>query len=382
MTNESRIRIAIAGIGNCASALVQGIHYYTAERCSDGVVGLMHARIGGYLPCDIDVVAAFDIDERKVGKDVAAAVFAKPNCTKIFNANVPHSGVVVKMGPVLDGVSEHMSDHPDDRRFIASDVHQLSMSEVVAELKRSRAEILLNYVPVGSEQAARFYADCALEAGVAFINNMPVFIASNEAYARRFLEKKLPLIGDDIKSQLGATIIHRVLTDLFAKRGVELKRTYQLNTGGNTDFLNMKNQERLASKKLSKTEAVQSVAKTRLQDENIHIGPSDYVPWQQDNKVCFLRMEGSIFGGMPMDLELRLSVEDSPNSAGVVIDMIRCCKLALENGIAGILEGPSAYFCKHPPEQYSDDEAYQMTESFIQACSAHATLLQKEAVSL
>jgi myo-inositol-1-phosphate synthase len=342
----------------------------------------MHARIGGYLPCDIDVVAAFDIDERKVGKDVAAAVFAKPNCTKIFNANVPHSGVVVKMGPVLDGVSEHMSDHPDDRRFIASDVHQLSMSEVVAELKRSRAEILLNYVPVGSEQAARFYADCALEAGVAFINNMPVFIASNEAYARRFLEKKLPLIGDDIKSQLGATIIHRVLTDLFAKRGVELKRTYQLNTGGNTDFLNMKNQERLASKKLSKTEAVQSVAKTRLQDENIHIGPSDYVPWQQDNKVCFLRMEGSIFGGMPMDLELRLSVEDSPNSAGVVIDMIRCCKLALENGIAGILEGPSAYFCKHPPEQYSDDEAYQMTESFIQACSAHATLLQKEAVSL
>ena len=382
MTNESRIRIAIAGIGNCASALIQGIHHYTAERCSDGVVGLMHARIGGYLPCDIDVVAAFDIDERKVGTDVAAAIFAKPNCTKIFNPDVPASGVVVKMGPLLDGVSEHMSDHPDDRRFIPSEVHQLSMSEVVAELKRSRAEILLNYVPVGSEQAARFYADCALEAGVAFINNMPVFIASNESYARRFLEKKLPLIGDDIKSQLGATIIHRVLTDLFAKRGVELKRTYQLNTGGNTDFLNMKNQDRLASKKLSKTEAVQSVAKTRLQDENIHVGPSDYVPWQQDNKVCFLRMEGSIFGGMPMDLELRLSVEDSPNSAGVVIDMIRCCKLALENGISGILEGPSAYFCKHPPEQYSDDEAYQMTESFIQACSAHASILRKEAVSL
>jgi myo-inositol-1-phosphate synthase len=211
---------------------------------------------------------------------------------------------------------------------------------------------------------------------------MPVFIASNEAYARRFLEKKLPLIGDDIKSQLGATIIHRVLTDLFAKRGVELKRTYQLNTGGNTDFLNMKNQDRLKSKKISKTEAVQSVTKIRLEDENIHIGPSDYVPWQQDNKICFLRMEGNIFGGIPMELEMRLSVEDSPNSAGVVIDMIRCCKLALEHGIGGILEGPSAYFCKHPPEQYSDDEAYQMTESFIQACSARATITQQEPVSL
>jgi myo-inositol-1-phosphate synthase len=382
MTSDRRIRIAIAGIGNCASALIQGINYYTAERCSESVVGLMHARIGGYLPCDIEVVAAFDIDARKVGTDVADAIFAKPNCTKIFNPHVPATGVVVQMGPILDGVSEHMSDHPDDRRFIPSDAHQPAMSEVVAELKRCRAEILLNYVPVGSEQAACFYADCALEAGVAFINNMPVFIASNEAYARRFLEKKLPLIGDDIKSQLGATIIHRVLTDLFAKRGVELKRTYQLNTGGNTDFLNMKNQDRLKSKKISKTEAVQSVTKTRLEDENIHVGPSDYVPWQQDNKICFLRMEGSIFGGMPMDLELRLSVEDSPNSAGVVIDMIRCCKLALENGIAGILEGPSAYFCKHPPEQYSDDEAYQMTESFIQACSARAANTQQKAVCL
>ena len=382
MTSNRRIRIAIAGVGNCASALVQGINFYTAERCGDGVVGLMHARIGGYLPCDIEVVAAFDIDARKVGMDVADAIFAKPNCTKIFNPDVPATGVVVQMGPLLDGVSEHMSDHPDDRRFIPSDARPLSMSEAVAELKRCRADILLNYVPVGSERAACFYADCALEAGIAFINNMPVFIASNETYARRFLEKKLPLIGDDIKSQLGATIIHRVLTDLFAKRGVELKRTYQLNTGGNTDFLNMKNQDRLKSKKISKTEAVQSVTKTRLEDENIHVGPSDYVPWQQDNKICFLRMEGSIFGGMPMDLELRLSVEDSPNSAGVVIDMIRCCKLALENGIAGILEGPSAYFCKHPPEQYSDDEAYQMTESFIQACSARAAIVQPKAVCL
>ena len=382
MTNDGCIRIAIAGIGNCASALLQGIHYYTPEQCNEGVVGLMHARIGGYLPCDIRVVAAFDVDVRKVGTDVTSAIFAKPNCTKIFHPDIPASGVVVQMGPVLDGISEHMSDHPDDRRFIPAEVPQLSMSEVVAELKRSRAEILLNYVPVGSEQAARFYAECALEAGVAFINNMPVFIASNEVYARRFLEKNLPVIGDDIKSQLGATIIHRVLTDLFSKRGVELKRTYQLNTGGNTDFLNMKNQDRLKSKKISKTEAVQSVTKTRLEDENIHVGPSDYVPWQQDNKVCFLRMEGSIFGGMPMELELRLSVEDSPNSAGVVIDMIRCCKLALENGIGGILEGPSAYFCKHPPEQYSDDEAYQMTETFIQACSLRASTTHQEAVCL
>ncbi len=382
MTNNGPIRIAIAGIGNCASALIQGIHYYTAEQCADGVVGLMHARIGGYLPCDIRVVAAFDIDARKVGADVASAIFAKPNCTRIFEPNIPATGVTVQMGPVLDGVSEHMGDYPDDRRFIASDARALNMAEIVAELKRSRAEILLNYVPVGSEQAARFYAECALEAGVAFINNMPVFIASNESYARRFLEKNLPLIGDDIKSQLGATIIHRVLTDLFAKRGVELKRTYQLNTGGNTDFLNMKNQDRLKSKKISKTEAVQSVTKTRMEDENIHIGPSDYVPWQQDNKICFLRMEGSIFGNTSVDLELRLSVEDSPNSAGVVIDMIRCCKLALENGIGGILEGPSAYFCKHPPEQYSDDEAYLMTETFIQACSVRVATTQQEPVCL
>ena len=228
----------------------------------------------------------------------------------------------------------------------------------------------MNYVPVGSEEAARFYAECALEADVAFINNMPVFLASNEAVAEKFRARNLPIIGDDIKSQLGATIAHRVLTDLFAKRGVKLLRTYQLNTGGNTDFLNMKNQERLVSKKTSKTEAVQSVAKKRIADDNIHVGPSDYVPWQNDNKVCFLRMEGHLFGDTPMDLELRLSVEDSPNSAGVVIDMIRCCKLALQNGVGGVLEGPSAYFCKHPPRQFTDDEAYKMVEAFIRTHTA------------
>ncbi len=368
--NRDNIRIAIAGVGNCASSLIQGIHYYTAERCREGAVGLMHTEIGGYLPSDIKIVAAFDVDARKVGLDVHRAIFSKPNCTKIFQGDIPDSNVLVRMGSVLDGISEHMADYDDDRTYVRSEARELTKDEVVRELKLSGAEILLNYMPVGSEQAARFYAECALEADVAFINNMPVFIASDPAFAERFKARNLPIIGDDIKSQLGATIVHRVLTDLFGKRGVKLLRTYQLNTGGNTDFLNMKNQERLKSKKTSKTEAVQSVAKKRIEDENIHVGPSDYVPWQNDNKLCFLRIEGHLFGDVPMELELRLSVEDSPNSAGVVIDMIRCCKLALENGVGGVLEGPSAYFCKHPLRQYTDDEAYAMTEAFIRAHTA------------
>ena len=382
--NRDSIRIAIAGIGNCASSLIQGLHYYTPDRCREGVVGLMHTEIGGYLPSDIKVVAAFDVDTRKVGVDVHKAIFCKPNCTKVFQADIPQSGVIVRMGQVLDGISEHMSDYSDDRTVIRSDAAQLSKAEIVGELRRSGADMLLNYVPVGSEQAARFYAECALEAGIAFVNNMPAFIASDVTFAERFKRANLPIIGDDIKSQLGATIVHRVLTDLFAKRGVKLLRTYQLNTGGNTDFLNMKNQDRLKSKKESKTEAVQSVAKKRIEDENIHVGPSDYVPWQNDNKICFLRIEGHLFGDMPMELELRLSVEDSPNSAGVVIDMVRCCKLALENGIGGVLEGPSAYFCKHPIVQYTDDVAYTMTEAFIRAYgqkspAAAATALEASA---
>ena len=376
MTRDS-IRIAIAGVGNCASSLIQGIHYYTPERCREGVVGLMHTEIGGYLPCDIKVVAAFDVDTRKVGTDLSRAIFSKPNCTKVFQGDVPETGVIVRMGPVLDGISDHMADYSDERTLLRSDARELTRAEVVEELKRSGAEILLNYVPVGSEQAARFYAECALEAGIGFINNMPVFIASDEAFAERFRARNLPIIGDDIKSQLGATIAHRVLTDLFAKRGVKLLRTYQLNTGGNTDFLNMKNQDRLKSKKTSKTEAVQSVAKKRMADDNIHVGPSDYVPWQNDNKVCFLRMEGHLFGDVPMELELRLSVEDSPNSAGVVIDMIRCCKLALQNGVGGVLEGPSAYFCKHPLRQYTDDDAYKMVEAFIRAHTPKLHALSK-----
>lgn len=365
MAKTNGIRIGIAGLGNCASSLIQGVHHYTAERCRGGVNGLMHPEIGGYLPCDIEVVSAFDVDARKVGQDVGRAIFAKPNCTKVFHPDVPEIGVTVQMGPVLDGISEHMTDYAEDRTFIRSDAREMTKEEIVRQLKQSGTEVLLNYVPVGSEKAARFYAECALEAGVAFINNMPVFIASDKNFAERFKARNLPIIGDDIKSQLGATITHRILTDLFAKRGVKLVRTYQLNTGGNTDFLNMKNQDRLRSKKTSKTEAVQSVAKKRIEDENIHVGPSDYVPWQKDNKICFIRMEGQLFGDVPMDLELRLSVEDSPNSAGVVIDMIRCCKLALRNGEGGVLEGPSAYFCKHPPKQYTDDAAYEMTEAFI-----------------
>ena len=365
MAKNDGIRIAIAGVGNCASSLIQGIHYYTPERCRENVVGLMHTEIGGYRPCDIAVVAAFDVDARKVGQDVAQAIFAKPNCTLVFQPEIPHSGVVVQMGRVLDGISEHMADYDEDRTFVRSNARELSKAEIVAVLKSSRADVLLNYMPVGSEQAARFYAECALEAGCGFINNMPVFIASDPAFAARFAAANLPIIGDDIKSQLGATITHRVLTDLFAKRGVKVLRTYQLNTGGNTDFLNMKNQSRLASKKKSKTEAVQAVAKKRMERNDIHIGPSDYVPWQNDNKIAFIRMEGLLFGDVPMDLELRLSVQDSPNSAGVVIDMIRCCKLALEAGVGGVLEGPSAYFCKHPPVQHTDDIAYEMTEAFI-----------------
>ena len=365
MNNRKPIRIAVVGVGNCASALIQGIHYYTRERCRQGVTGLMHTQIGEYLPCDIEVVAAFDVDARKVGVDVHQAIFAKPNCTKIFQKDIPPSGVIVRMGQVLDGISEHMLACAEDRTFVRSTAPESTREQIVRELKRSGAEIMVSYVPVGSEQAARFYAECALEAGVALINNMPVFIASDKEFAERFRARNLPIIGDDIKSQLGATIVHRVLTDLFAKRGVKVLRTYQLNTGGNTDFLNMKNPSRLVSKKTSKTEAVQAVAAKRLEDENIHVGPSDYVPWQNDNKICFIRMEGQLFGDVPMDVELRLSVEDSPNSAGVAIDMIRCCKLALLNGLGGPLEGPSAYFCKHPAKQYTDDEAYEMVEAFI-----------------
>jgi myo-inositol-1-phosphate synthase len=359
-----KIRIAIVGVGNCASSLIQGIEYYR-DGNADESMGLMNWDLGGYRPHDIEVAVAFDVDVRKVGKDVSEAIFEAPNCTTVFCPDVPKSGVRVRMGRVLDGVADHMKEHPDERTFqVASDPEPTS-EEVVLALQRSGAEVLLNYLPVGSEEAARFYAECALEAGVAVVNCMPVFIASNPESARRFEERGIPILGDDIKAQLGATITHRVLTDLFRKRGVRLDRTYQLNTGGNTDFLNMLNRSRLASKKESKTEAVQSVAAERLSDAAIHVGPSDYVAWQDDNKVCFLRMEGRLFGDVPMNLELRLSVEDSPNSAGVAIDAIRCAKLALDRGTGGAILSPSAYFMKHPPRQWPDDEAYRRTREFI-----------------
>jgi len=359
-----KIKIAIAGVGNCSSSLVQGIHYYKIKD-SQKAIGLMHWDIGGYKPSDIEVVAAFDIDKRKVGKDVSEAIFSPPNCTKIFCKDIPKTGVRVQMGKILDGFADHMRDYPDQYTFVLAKGKEATREDMVRILKESGAEILLNYMPVGSERAVKFYAQCALETGVAFINNMPVFIASNPEWAKKFKDKNIPLIGDDIKAQLGATITHRVLTTIFKNRGVKLERTYQLNTGGNTDFLNMLDRHRLVSKKVSKTEAVQSVAGERLADEDIHIGPSDYVPWQKDNKVCFIRMEGRLFGDVPMNLELRLSVEDSPNSAGVVIDAIRCCKLALDRGQGGVLYSPSAYFMKHPPKQFTDTEAFNLTEEFI-----------------
>jgi myo-inositol-1-phosphate synthase len=325
----------------------------------------MHWDLGGYKPNDIEVVCAFDIDERKVGLDLSRSVFSAPNCTTRFHESVPETGVRVRMGRVLDGLSESMEGHDDSGRFLPASEPEPTQEEVTRALRETGTEIMLIYLPVGSEQATRFYVESALDAGAAVVNNIPVFLAGDTVWANRFAERGLPIIGDDIKSQLGATIVHRVLTDLFKRRGVELDRTYQLNVGGNTDFLNMLDRSRLASKKTSKTEAVQSVAGKPLDVNDVHIGPSDYVPWLNDNKVCFIRMEGRIFGGVPIDLELRLSVEDSPNSAGVVIDAIRCCKLALDRGLSGPLEGPSAYFMKRPPVQYPDHEAYRLTEAFI-----------------
>ncbi len=360
----SKIKIAIAGLGNCACSLIQGLEYYKSKN-QDNCVGLMRWDIGDYKPGDIEVVTAFDIDQRKVGRDVAEAIFQLPNCTKIFCREIPKTNVIVKMGRVLDSIAEHMKGYDDNYTFVLSSQEESTKEELVQELKKSKADMFVNYLPVGSEKAAKFYAECALEAEVGFINCIPVFIASDPEWSIKFEKKGIPIIGDDIKSQMGSTIIHRVLTNLFKIRGVKLMRTYQLNTGGNTDFLNMLDRSRLISKKISKTEAVQSQTAVHLSNENIHIGPSDWVPWQKDNKLSFIRMEGQIFGDIPMNLELRLSVEDSANSAGIVIDAIRCCKLALDRNEGGVLYYPSAYFTKHPPIQYTDDEAYRLTEEFI-----------------
>lgn len=356
----SKINIAIAGVGNCASALLQGIEMYKVS--PQNTIGLIDYNLGGYTPADVNVVAAFDVDKRKVGKSLKEAVFAKPNCTKVFYDKLPDYPVKVEMGPVLDGISEHMADYSEEKSFVVAAQEPCNVAQV---LKESGAEILINYLPVGSEKAARFYAEACLEANVGFINAMPVFIASDESWAKKFQDKNIPIIGDDVKSQVGATIVHRTLTKLFENRGVVIDRTYQLNFGGNTDFLNMLNHNRLATKKKSKTQSVQAELKQALPSDDIHIGPSDYVPWLNDNKICFIRIEGRGFGNVPLTLDVKLSVEDSPNSGGVIIDAIRCMKLALDRKIGGVLNSISAFTMKSPPIQYTDTEAKKMVEEFI-----------------
>lgn len=357
------IKIAIAGVGNCASSLVQGLFYYENIDSNNEVIpGLMHNILGGYKISDIKIVEAYDIDIRKVNKDLSKAIFAKPNNTKKFS-EVPHLEVEVKRVPTLDGVAPHMKEFPEHQTFVVSDEKPVDVTE---ELKEKDVDILLNYLPVGSQEGVEYYAQACLDSNTAMVNCMPVFIASNEDWAKKFKGKGLPIVGDDIKAQIGATITHRTLAKLLTDRGVKLDRTYQLNTGGNTDFLNMIERNRLTSKKISKTEAVQSQLPEPLHPDNIHIGPSDFVPWQKDNKIAFIRLEGRKFGDVPMDVEVRLSVEDSPNSAGCAIDGIRACKLALDRGISGPLTSISSYIMKHPPKQFSDDVARQRTEEFIQ----------------
>ena len=356
-----KIKVAIVGVGNCASSLLQGLEYYRDRKAGEAA-GLMHAHVGAYGVGDIQLVAAFDVDRRKVGRPLQEAVFAKPNCTTIFQRELPDYGVTVQMSPVLDGIADHMKDYPEDRAFLVADADPVDPAKV---LRDSKADVLVCYLPVGSEEAVRTYATACLEAGVAMVNCVPVFIASHPEFAEEFKKRGLPIVGDDIKSQFGATIMHRVLARTLCDRGVQIQRTYQLNTGGNTDFLNMLERSRLRSKKISKTESVQSQLDVPLPEECIHIGPSDYVPWQDDNKVCFLRIEWRGFGDVPMNLEARLSVEDSPNSAGVVIDALRCAKLALDRGISGPLEAASACAMKHPPLQMRDSEARAALERFI-----------------
>jgi myo-inositol-1-phosphate synthase len=351
-----RIRVAIVGVGNCASSLVQGIGYYRDASREDALPGLMHVDLAGYRIGDLDVVAAFDVSAAKVGRDLSEAVFAPPNNTQAF-ARVPHAGVIVRRGPTLDGLGKYLREMIEEDDSPAVDVAET--------LRRSEAEILVSYLPVGSEQATRFYAEQALIAGCAFVNCIPVFIASDPAWRARFKERGLPLIGDDIKSQVGATILHRVLVNLFKERGVRVDRTYQLNFGGNSDFANMLERERLLSKKISKTRAVTSQLGMEFSPDDIHVGPSDHVPWLTDRKWAYIRVEGTTFGNVPLNCEVKLEVWDSPNSAGVVIDAVRCAKVALDRGIGGALIGPSSYFMKSPPEQFTDHEARDRTEAFI-----------------
>ncbi|MBI2831820.1 MAG: inositol-3-phosphate synthase [Chloroflexi bacterium] len=350
------INIAIIGVGNCASSLVQGLNFYKDAKEDEFVPGLMHVNLGGYHVKDIHVVAAFDIDKNKVGKDVAEALITQPNNTIKF-CDIPTTGVKVQRGMTHDGLGKYLSQVIKKAPG--------STADIVKILKDSKTDIVLNYLPVGSEEATKWYVEQVLEAGCGFINCMPVFIGREKYWQNRFAQKGLPVIGDDIKSQVGATIVHRVLTRLFRDRGVKLERTYQLNFGGNTDFLNMLERERLESKKISKTNAVTSQLDYKLDPDNIHVGPSDYVPWLLDRKYCYIVMEGRTFGDVPLKVECKLEVWDSPNSAGVVIDAIRCCKLGLDRGLKGALVAPSAYFMKSPCIQFTDDEAHRMVEEFI-----------------
>ncbi len=350
------VRVAIIGVGNCASSLVQGVHYYRDAKPGDDIPGIMHVDLGGYHLRDLEFVAAFDVDKNKVGKDLADAIYAKPNNTYRF-ADVPKMGVKVERGMTLDGIGKYLSKVVEKAPGETVDI--------VGILKERKVDVVVSYLPVGSEDATRWYVEQVLQAGCAFVNCIPVFIGREPRWQRRFAEKNLPIVGDDIKSQVGATITHRVLTRLFMDRGVRLDRTYQLNFGGNTDFLNMLERERLESKKISKTNAVTSMLDYPLSEENVHVGPSDYVPWLLDRKWCYIRMEGTTFGDVPLNAELKLEVWDSPNSAGVVIDAIRCCKLGLDRGLGGTLVGPSAYFMKSPPRQIPDDKAREMVEAFI-----------------
>lgn len=351
-----KINVAIIGVGNCASSLVQGVHYYRNAVENEPVPGLMHVNLGGYHIHDINFVAAFDIAKNKVGKDIASAIYTPLNNTFKF-CQVPRTGVKVSRGMTHDGLGKYLS------QVITKAPG--STENIVEILQKTRTDVVVNFLPVGSEEATKWYIEQVLTAGCGFVNCIPVFIAREKYWQNRFSERGLPIIGDDIKSQVGATITHRVLTNLFRDRGVKLERTYQLNFGGNTDFLNMLERERLESKRISKTEAVTSQLDSKIEPDNIHVGPSDYVPWLGDRKFCHLRMEGRTFGDVPLYIEVKLEVWDSPNSAGVVVDAIRCCKLATDRGIGGALIGPSAYFMKSPPTQYTDDEARRMAEEFI-----------------
>jgi len=354
--SDKKIRVAIIGVGNCASSLVQGVEFYKNAADNETVPGLMHVRLGGYHISDIEFSAAFDINVTKVGKDLSEAIWAEPNNTYKFS-DVSHLGVPVHRGMTHDGLGEYL-------KLVITKAPG-ETSNIVQVLKETKTDVVINYLPVGSETATKWYVEQVLQAGCAFINCIPVFIGREEYWQRRFLEKNLPIIGDDIKSQVGATITHRMLARLFEDRGVKLERTYQLNVGGNMDFYNMLERSRLESKKISKTNAVTSQLDTPIEPGNIHVGPSDYVPWLTDRKFAFIRMEGTTFGNVPLMAELKLEVWDSPNSAGVVIDAVRCAKLALDRGIAGSLAGPSAYFMKSPAVQYHDDDARKMVEAFI-----------------